>query len=59
MLLNFIHLLKKEKTLFTFLENRDLSIAKERFGFLIVIDHHVIITLREKSQFNFCKTYQS
>lgn len=38
------------KNVFTFFENRDLSIAKKRLGFLIVIDHHVVISLREKSQ---------
>lgn len=40
----------KNKNLLTFFENRDLSIAKKRFGFLVVIDHHIVITLREKSQ---------
>lgn len=43
---NFIYLLKKKKT--TFFKNRDLGIAKEWFGFLIVIDHHIVITLRER-----------
>lgn len=36
----------------TFFENRDFCIAKERFGFLVVIDDHIVITLREKSQFS-------
>lgn len=31
--------------LFTFFENGDLRVAKQRFGFLIVIYHHIIITL--------------
>lgn len=32
----------------TFLKNRNLSIAEERFGLLVVIDYHIIITLRRK-----------
>lgn len=32
----------------TFFENRDLCIAKKRFGFLIVIDNNIIITLLRK-----------
>ena len=34
--------------MFTFLKNRNLSITKERFGLLVVIDYHIIITLRKK-----------
>lgn len=34
--------------MFTFLKNRNFSITEERFGLLIVIDYHIIITLREK-----------
>lgn len=43
---------KGQKNLFTFFENRDLCIAEERFGFFIVIDHHIVITLWERSQFS-------
>lgn len=34
---------------FTFLKNGNLCITEERFGLLIVIDYHIVITLREKS----------
>lgn len=43
----FMQLLKLKQ--FTFLENRDLSIAKERLCFLIVIDHNIVISLERKN----------
>lgn len=33
----------------TFFKDRDLRVAEQRLGFLIVIDHHVIISLKENT----------
>lgn len=30
---------------FTFFENWDLGVAKERFGLLVVVDHHIVVAL--------------
>lgn len=39
--------------MYTFLKNRNLSITEERFGLLVVIDYHIIITLRRKKRVSY------
>lgn len=38
---------KRQITLF---KHRDFGISKEGFGFLIIIDHHIVITLRGRER---------